>query len=194
MTAAGMTYPIGLEAYDPAEQDRLSVFLRIIYAIPQLIALYFVQIVLMILSILAWFAILFTGRYPDAFANFTAGGLRWWARTSGYIFLLTDQYPPFSLEETDEYPVRPAINIDLGERNRLTVFFRTILIIPHFVVVAVLEAITGVLLFIAWLVALFTGTVPVGIHNFIASFLRYSLRTMSYYQLATDEYPPFSLE
>jgi hypothetical protein len=93
-----MGYPITVEFVYPEKLSRLSTFFRIILAIPQFIAIYFVELVAGICVFLAWFAILFTGKYPKGLYDFVAGALRWSTRVSGYVYLLTDKYPPFSLK------------------------------------------------------------------------------------------------
>ncbi|MFQ5382406.1 MAG: DUF4389 domain-containing protein, partial [Dehalococcoidia bacterium] len=81
----------------------------------------------------------------------------------------------------------------LEGRNRLTVFFRPLLAIPHIVVLSVLGVIGEVVLLVAWVVALFTASVPDGIHSFLAGVQRYNNRLSAYLFLLTDEYPPFSI-
>ncbi len=90
-------YPITVGMAYPEKLSRLSTFFRIILVIPQLVVLYFVQIVAGILLFVSWFAILFTGKYPKGLFDFVSGYLRWSTRVSGYPSLLTDKYPPFSL-------------------------------------------------------------------------------------------------
>jgi hypothetical protein len=177
----------------PIAQNRLSVLLRIIFAIPVFIFAALVGIGLAIVTLIAWFVILFTGKYPAGMANFAAGGVRLSARMLGYLYLLTDKYPPFSLDEDSSYPIRPFASVQIEGRNRLTVFFRYIMAIPHLIILGALNYIIGLIGFIAWLIALFTGSVPAGLHGFIAGYVRWSLRSNAYIMLLTDEYPPFSL-
>ena len=92
-------YPITVSVAYPEKLSRLSTFFRLILAIPQLIVLYFVGIVAFILTFFAWWAIVFTGKYPKGLFGFVAGYLRWSTRVTGYSsLLLTDKYPPFSLD------------------------------------------------------------------------------------------------
>jgi hypothetical protein len=187
-------YPFGLDVDGPQMQNRLSVLLRIIYAIPHLIAMTVIGVVAAVMTLIAWFVILFTGKYPEGMANFVLGALRWSSRGYGYLYLLTDKYPAFSLEADSAYPVRflgDAVQLD--GRNRLTVFFRVIMIIPHAIILYVLNIVANVLGLIAWVAALFTGSVPGGIHTFLTGWLRWEMRYVAYAALLTDEYPPFSL-
>lgn len=186
-------YPFGLQVDGPQAQNRLSVLLRLIYVIPHVIVLGLLGIGVGVVTLIAWFVILFTGKYPQGMVNFAVGTLRWMARAYGYGFLLTDKYPAFSLEDDGAYPVRMSASPQIEGRNRLTVFFRVIMIIPHYIILGILNFVAEVLGFVAWLVALFTGSVPAGIHNFLAGWLRWTTRYAAYALLLTDEYPPFSL-
>jgi hypothetical protein len=91
-------YPASIEIVDPVSpRDRLSVGLRIFYALLHIIVLAFVLIGWGLASIAAWFAILFTGRYPQGLYDFSVGVLRWRLRVEAYLLLMVDEYPPFSL-------------------------------------------------------------------------------------------------
>jgi hypothetical protein len=90
------SYPITVGVAYPEKLSRLSTFFRLILVIPQNIVLYFLGIVAFVLMFFAWWAILFTGKYPKGLFDFVAGYLRWSTRVSGYFYLLTDKYPPFS--------------------------------------------------------------------------------------------------
>ena len=92
-------YPARLHI-TPAEfpRDKLSVGLRLIYGIPHIFILFFLHFAWMVTSIIAWFAILFGGEYPQGLYNFGIGVFRWSTRVEAYMLLLVDQYPPFSLE------------------------------------------------------------------------------------------------
>jgi hypothetical protein len=91
-------YPTTFAVGDfPEMRDRLSVGLRLIYAIPHVIVLFFVGIAWFITAVIAWFAILFTGAYPQSLYDFGIGYLRWSLRVESYLLLMRDEYPPFSL-------------------------------------------------------------------------------------------------
>lgn len=80
------------------ERDKLSVGLRIIFAIPHLIVLWVLGIAWTVTTIIAWFAILFTGNYPRGLYDFGMGVFRWSVRVESYVLLMRDEYPPFSLD------------------------------------------------------------------------------------------------
>lgn len=186
-------YPVSLEVDEPQPQNRLSVLIRIIFAIPAMLFGIVIGIGLQIVALIAWVVILVTGKYPAGMMNFTEGGLRFSSRLSGYLYLLTDKSPSFSLDADPAYPVRLSVQGQIEGRNRLTVFFRLLMAIPHYLILGVLNYVIGVVVFVAWLMALFTGSVAPGLHTFIAGYLRWMMRAQGYVLLVTDEYPPFSL-
>ena len=92
-------YGASMEIVDPTgPRDRLTVALRLLLAIPHFIVLVFLFVGWGIVTIIAWFVILFTGSYPEGFHNFSVGALRWLLRVEAYVLLMVDEYPPFSLE------------------------------------------------------------------------------------------------
>ena len=92
-------YPVSVTVENsPAPRDRMSVGLRLILLIPHLIVLAAITFIWAITAIVAWFAIVFTGRYPEAIYQFGVGALRWTTRANAYALLLVDEYPPFSLD------------------------------------------------------------------------------------------------
>ena len=93
-------YPASIEIAEPAgPRDRVTVLFRIFLAIPQIIVLCFVMLGWCVTTMVAWFAILFTGEYPQGLYDFGVGTLRWMMRLQAYLLLLVDDYPPFSLSE-----------------------------------------------------------------------------------------------
>jgi hypothetical protein len=92
-------YPSSIDITEPAApRDRLTVGLRLLLAIPHFIVLFFVLLAWGLVTIVAWFVILFTGAYPQGLYSFAVGALRWLLRVEAYLLLLVDEYPPFSLE------------------------------------------------------------------------------------------------
>lgn len=191
--SAPPAYPFGLEVDDAAPQSRLTVFFRMLMAIPHFIILYFLNAAVSIVTMIAWFAILFTGKYPAGLMSFSINAQHWQTRAFAYYILLTGAYPPFAMGEDNAYPVRFVGQGQIEGRNRLTVFFRYFMVIPHIIVLMFVFIAAYVILMIAWLVALITGSVPAGLHNFLAGTARWMTRVNAYQNLLTDEYPPFSL-
>jgi Domain of unknown function (DUF4389) len=168
-------------------QNRWTVAFRVILAIPQFIVLYFLFIAFAVVMVIGWFAALFTGRLPEWAHTFLGGVIRWYTRVSAYVFLLTDSYPPFSLADL-EYPVRPVLPAR-GPLNRVSVFFRIILVIPAAVFYEiVLNGLTFPLLFIMWIAVLVRGSLPPPLYDAYAAFLRYQARLHSWFSMLTSEY------
>lgn len=195
MSAMAPAYPVTYEVADAAPQNRLSVLLRVIFFIPHYIIIYFLQIALGVILFLAWFAILFTGRYPEGMLRFSIGGVRWQSRGYGYLSLLTDKYPPFSLDDDPAYPIRFNCEERVEGRNRLTTFWpiRWLMALPHLVILMFLGVAAFVVILLAWFAALFTGSVPPGLHNFLVGVGRWNQRVTAYIYDLVDEYPPFSM-
>jgi hypothetical protein len=183
---AAVPAPVLMAFAEPARQSRLTVFFRIILAVPQLIVLAVVGLVAEIVSVIGWFGALFMGRLPRFAADFLPGYLRWSARVSAYLALLTGEYPPFAMDDAD-YPVRVAAAP--GRLNRLAVFFRFILAFPAAIVASVVSGGLAIGLFIAWLIVLISGIMPTSLHKAIAAIVRYQTRVQGYRLLVTSEYP-----
>ncbi len=160
---------------------------RIILAIPHLIVLWALGIAAQVVVIICWFAALFMGRLPASLGEFLVGYLRWASRFYGYLFLLTDKYPPFELGDA-EYPVRVLVRP--GRLNRLAVFFRLILAIPAYILAAlVLYGMETLVMFVTWLIVLIAGHMPRSLHEAIAAGTRYHIRFYGYLFLLTGTYP-----
>jgi len=170
----------------PAKQSRVTVLFRVLLVIPHLVVLYALGVAAEIVAVIGWFAALFTGQLPDWAHTFLTGILRWQIRVYAYLFLLTDSYPPFSLDD-DGYPVRLLSRPTTF--NRLAVLFRIILAIPAAFVAAV--AIYGLLVvaFFSWLIALVTGQLPPAMHQATAAIVRYTARYAGFLFMVTSEYP-----
>lgn len=219
-----MPYPIAIDFEDRlADRNRLTTFFRLILAIPHLIlvgtgpggglgntfdrgadavsvtfdllAAGVLNIALFFTSVFSWFAILFTGRMPEGTWAFAALVVGWQFRVNAYLYLLCDEYPPFGdVASPDAYPARIGIERPSGPRNRLTVFFRVFMVIPHAVVLVFVGLAAAVVTIIAWFAILFGGRYPAGMYGFVSGVLAWSTRVSAYLVLLTDEYPPFSLD
>jgi hypothetical protein len=142
-------------------------------------------------AIIAWFAIVFTAEAPNGLWKLSAFYLRWRVRSSAYMALLRDEYPPFG---DGEYPVEVDIPVPLEPRDRLGVAFRPILAIPHLIAVWALGLAWAVTIVIAWFAILFTGSYPRALYEFGLGVLRWTTRVEAYLLLLVDAYPPFTLE
>jgi hypothetical protein len=180
--------PVQLAVAAPARQRRVTVAFRLLLVIPHLFVLYFLAIAAAVLAFLGWWGALFTGSLPGFAANYLTGYVRWNIRISAYLMLLTDTYPPFTLEDDPSYPVRITL---IQERlNRAAVFFRFILFIPAYIVSYFVSFGAGTIVsFIAWLVTLITGKLPTPLHQAFTATLRYWTRLTCYVLLLTPTYP-----
>ena len=146
--------------------------------------------VAVVVAVLSWFAILFTGRHPDGLWNLAAFYLRWRVRAVSYAALLRDEYPPFG---DAPYPAALLVLQPDAPRDRLTVAFRPILAIPHLFAVWALGVAWAVTTVVAWFAILFTGRLPEPLARFGVGVLGWNTRVEAYLLLLRDEYPPFSL-
>ncbi len=192
MTDAAMAMPtrrVDLWYTGTAPQGRLSVGFRIILAIPQIVVLYFLFIAVFFVAVIGWFAALFTGRLPEWAHSFISGVVRWSTRVGAYLFLLTDRYPPFSLDDED-YPARPILPGPGGRLNRWSVLFRFVLAVPAAVFMQIVQyGLTAPLLLVMWFVVLITGSMPPALYLAYAALLRYEARFHSWFGMLTSEYP-----
>jgi Domain of unknown function (DUF4389) len=171
-----------------APQNRLTVLVRLILLIPQVIVLALLAIALFFVAIIGWFAALITGRLPEWARTFITGLIRWSIRVDAYYFLLTDRYPPFSFDDAD-YPVR-AVFPAPGELNRLAVLFRFFIAIPATVFQQIVYyGLTLPLIFVTWLIVLVSGQMPQPLYTAYCALLRYQTRHGSYFFMLTSEYP-----
>lgn len=199
MNATGSPYPATF-TFDPPERvANWRPLVQWLLAIPHLAIVSALGSVSEILAVISWFAVLFTGRLPAGLADFQAMYLRYTLRTATYFGFLREGYPPFSLATTPSDPGDdPRIGVDLVPqlegRNRLSVAFRLILVIPHIIVLALLGIALFVFGVIAFFAVLFTGRWPGGLRDFVLGVGRWWLRFEAYLLLLTDEYPPFTLE
>ncbi len=188
-------YPISYDADAVLEgRNRLTSFFRYIVSIPWLIVASIYGWIAEIVAIIAWFAIVFTGRYPEGLYNFNAGYLRMYSRTYSFLHLLTDEWPPFGGEETPDYNVRIGVPPPLDQYNRWKTGLRLIIGIPVMLLAIVQAIILYVCAIIAWFAILFTGKLPEGLFNPMRSALAYLTRGTGYFLLITEDYPPFSYE
>jgi Domain of unknown function (DUF4389) len=183
-------YPISYEADYARERNRITSFFRLIVAIPWLIVGYIYLVIAEIVALIAWFAILITGRYPEGLYNFNVGALRAVVRFNAFTFLQTDAWPPFGFSPDPTYPVRVQVAPRAERQSRVTVFFRLIVAIPLFFVAHAVYLIHQGAGFLAWLTIVFRGYQPAGVHNALAFTNAWQARFFGYLLLLRDEYPP----
>jgi hypothetical protein len=207
-------YPSRLDGVRDEHLSRGLWLVKWLLAIPHYLILIFLWFAFAITTVIAGFAILFTGRYPHSLFTFNVGVLRWSWRVGFYAYsaLGTDRYPPFTLARTD-YPA--DFDIAYPERlNRGLVLVKWwLLAIPHYVILGAISgpiyfwrsgwnadtggtgiSVMAVLVFIAGVALLFTARYPAGIFNLVVGINRWIYRVITYAALFRDEYPPFRLD
>lgn len=189
--APGSSYPVRFDVQYSDTLSRLT-FLKWILAIPHYLIIYALNIVFNIISLIAFFAIIFTGIYPRSLFDFAVNTQRWRMNLVGYVLLIRDEYPPFSFEP-GLYPVTFEVDYPTA-LARFAPLYKWILAIPHLIIVGILGFIAFFAVFVAGLSVLFTGKYPEGIYKFVVGVQRWSQRATLYALFMTDEYPPFSLD
>ncbi len=189
-TLRRMDHPIRLIVTDDLKRSRLTVFFRLLLAIPHFVLLYVWGIAALVVWVIAWFAALFTKRVPEALHNFLASYLRYQVHVFAYVILVADPYPGFS--GTASYPVTVEI-APPAEQGRLSVFFRGLLALPALLVSGVLNYLTELLAVFAWFVAIVLGRIPEGMRNLLAFSVRYHAQTQAYMYLLTSRYPSLNV-
>jgi hypothetical protein len=186
-----MSYPVTFHADYVERRSRLTAFFRLILVIPAAIWLYIYGIVAGFAILIAWFAIVITGRYPEGLYDFVVGYTRMLARVTAYGALLCDPYPPFSGADDPGYPVRMEFAGPLEHYSRLKTLFRMILAIPLLILRYVMGLLLEIGAFAAWVVIVITGKMPRGLFDLMVLANSYTARSDAYLYLLTETYPPF---
>jgi Domain of unknown function (DUF4389) len=185
-----MSYPVSFEADYTEHRNRLTVFFRLILAIPLAIWLYLYALAALIVTVIAWFAIVITASYPQGMFRFVADFVRFIARFTGYAALLCDPYPSFLGSDDPAYPVRMQFE-PLPHYNRLKTLFRIILAIPILILRYVMQLLLEIGAIAAWFVILITGRMPRGLFDVMVLANSYIARSDAYVTLLSETYPPF---
>ncbi|TRV78086.1 DUF4389 domain-containing protein [Streptomyces sp. 130] len=184
---AGDEFRPVLDVVAPVRRRRLTVFLRLLLLIPHFVVLFFLEIGAFFTVVFGWFAALALGRLPGPVYRYLAHVLAYRTRVGASAMLLVDRYPPFSLSQPPDYPVR--IEVRPTRLNRLAVFFRLILVIPAAIVQGLATSGWSVLAVLWWLITLVLGRVPGPLFEATAATLRYEMRVSAYFSLLSPAYP-----
>jgi hypothetical protein len=185
-------YPVNYEADFAEQRSRLTTFFRLILVIPWLIVGIFWGLAALVAAVVGWFAIVFTGRYPQGMYDLASQALRFGSRVNAYALLMTDAFPPFGGSEEPQYPIRIPIAPPLERYSRLKTGLRFILIIPIAIVLYLIQLMVRALAVLAWIVIVVLGREPRGIFDVMRFALTYEARAYAYHLLITETYPPFS--
>ena len=187
-------YPVSYEADFQSEQNRATTFFRIILAIPWLIVAYVYEIAAFFTQAIAWIVIVITGRYPQGLYDLNSGFVRFRIRVLSWLYLQTDEWPPFGIGDDPNYPIRVNFAGREEKQSRLKAFFRIILALPMLVVLYAVGYMHLMLGIIAWLTIVFRGYLPEGVNSAMTFCNSFYARVYGYLALVTDAYPPIGIE
>ena len=210
-------YPVRIEGELEPDLSRWLWVVKWLLAIPHYVVLAFLWLTLLVLSVVAFFAILVTGRYPRGIFDFNVGVLRWTWRVAFYSYgaLGTDRYPPFTLDDVADYPARLDVEYPESLSRGLVLVKWWLLAIPHYIVVGIFlgggsyaaarvddwfwsvgfqTGLIGILVLFAGFALVFMGSYPRGIFDLVLGLDRWVARVGAYVLLMRDEYPPFRLD
>jgi hypothetical protein len=209
-------YPLQIAGTLSPQLSRGLWLVKWLLAIPHFIVLFFLWVAFAVVTVIAFFAILITGRYPRGLFEFNAGVMRWTWRVGFYSYsaLGTDRYPPFTLKQVSDYPANLEIEYPPSLSRRLVLVKWWLLALPHYLVVVIFAGgawaawsgtvgiwgnvtsggLIGLLVCFAGLALLFTGSYPQSLYDFVLGMNRWVFRVLAYSTLMTDSYPPFRLD
>lgn len=209
-------YPLQVTASLDPELSRWLWLAKWVLVIPHYVVLAFLWVGFVLTTMVAFVAILVTGRYPAAIFDYNVGVLRWSWRVTYYAYgaLGTDRYPPFTLREVEDYPAHLSVERPATLSRGLVLVKWWLLAIPHYIIVAILAGGTswtltrsdrtwpdlgsggliGILVLVAAVILAVTGTYPASLFGIILGLNRWVLRVVVYATLMTDAYPPFRLD
>jgi hypothetical protein len=178
---------VRLRVDDDLRRSRLTVLLRLVLVIPQLIWFYVWLSVLVAVVAFNWIATLLAGRTEDDLHAFIGRWLRFQTHVNAYLLLVANPWPPFS-GRPGTYPV--DLEIDPSRpQARLVTAFRLLLVVPAYVLAAVLGTVAQVVAVAGWFVCLVLGRMPRGMRDLTAYCLWYQAQTYAYLLLLTSRYP-----
>jgi hypothetical protein len=180
-------HPVWLETRDALRRSRLTVFFRLLLAIPHLVWLTLWGVLALLAAIVNWLASLIMGVSPDPLHRFLAAYVRYQFHVGAYVYLVGNPFPGFTGAE-GRYPMDLHI-APRAPQNRWTVLFRLLLALPALILASAYAWLVGLTAFLGWFAGLFTGKMPLGLRNAGALALRYAAQIYSYVFVLSDAYP-----
>jgi len=206
-------YPVRLDGHVDPAISRWMWLVKWVLVIPHAIVLVFLWLAAFVMTVIAGFAILFTGRYPRSIFDFNVAVMRWTWRVAFYAMsaFATDQYPPFTLHVAPDYPAQFAVDYPDHLSRGLVLVKWWLLAIPQLIIVGIFAGgwgigwtgsaraaggggLIAILAFVAGVILLFRGRYPQQLFDFIMGLNRWCYRVLAYVFLMRDEYPPFRLD
>jgi uncharacterized protein DUF4389 len=207
---ASSAYPVRLEGDLAPNLSRWLWLVKWLLLIPHVVCLIFLIIGFVLATIVAFFALLFTGRYPRGLFDFNVGVMRWAWRVGfyGYNALATDEYPPFTMADVPGYPARLAIDYPEHQRRGFPLIGWWLLGIPQYTIAGLFAGggfawtykypfgagAIGALMLVAGVLLLFKNRYPRDVFDIAMGFNRWVFRVGAYGALMTPVYPPFRLD
>jgi hypothetical protein len=191
--AAGAPYVANADVQRQESYTRFLPLIKWLLVIPHFLVLTVLYIGVFVAWIISFFAVIITGRFPRGLWNFIVGTYRWTWRATAYYLLMTDRYPPFTLDDAPDYPAR--LDVEYPETvARWRPLVQWILIIPYSIIAYVLGLILYVLIFVAFWAILFTKKFPEGLFDLARGFMQWQFRAGMYGGFLVTRYPPFTLD
>jgi hypothetical protein len=189
-------YPLHLRGTLDPPLSRWQPLVKWALALPHVVVLVFLWIAFGALTVIAWGAIVITGRYPRTIFEFNVGVLRWTWRVGFYSYsaLATDSYPPFTLAEVPDYPARLDVDYARTPSRRAALVQWWLFALPHYLIVGVFASVRCLLVLIAAVAVLVSGHYPQPIFDLLLGLERWTYRVLAYAGLMTSAYPPFRLD
>jgi hypothetical protein len=182
-------YPITFDADYEVERNRLTTFFRPLVAIPWILWSYLYGIAALVVVVIAWFAVLFTKRYPEGMYSFVGNYLRFQARVGSFILLLTDELPPFGGGPSDDYPIRLDYAAPQPEYRRSRTFFKHLLVFPQQLLLYGVVFLAFNAAFITWFRIVFTGKQSITMHDALELSMAYAMRVNGFSYVMTEAHP-----
>jgi hypothetical protein len=194
VAAAAGGYPLRADVEHQVEYSRFLPLIKWLLLIPHFIVLIVLGILAMLVTLVSFFVVIITRRYPRGMFNFVVGVHRWAWRVQAYLLLMTDRYPPFTLEDDPDYPAHFEIDYPEEGTARWRPLLSWLLVIPYFIAAYIIFYLAEIVVFFAFFAILFVKRYPEGMFDIVLIAMRWQAKANAYLYWLTTEYPPFAWE